>query len=52
MGKEFWLGNHFESSHFESQEGDVRITMGVILRIKVMEQSGMHIVVERSGHKS
>jgi hypothetical protein len=52
MRKEFWLRNHFESSHFESQEGDVRITRGVILRMKVMEQSGMHLVAERSGHKS
>jgi hypothetical protein len=52
MHKEFWLGNHFESNHFESQEWDVRITRGVILRIKVMDQSGMHLVVEGSGHKS
>lgn len=48
MCKEFWFGNHFESSHFESQEKDVRIAVGVILRMKVMEQYGMHLAVEKS----
>jgi hypothetical protein len=51
MHKEFWLGNHFESIHLESQEGSVRITRGVILTLKVLEQSGMHLLVERNAHE-